>query len=100
MPASLAGDSRGFLQRGQLYLMGGAAGALPSPASIVLFSPGGGAAAAAGGGGGAAGTCSRCPQEGQGFLVPPSPAGDSSGVLQRGQLYLITPALSASMVLL
>src|SRR5262249_27578589 len=52
----------------------------------------------AGGGGGAAGPCRRWPQAGQGFLVPPSRAGASSGFLQRGQLYLMVASCSASMV--
>src|ERR1700678_167187 len=87
MPASLAGDSRGFLQMGQLYLRGGAAGRLSSDANSVLFGLGCGVVAVAGGG--AAGTCKRWPQLGQGFLVPASMEGASKGTLQRGQLYLI-----------
>src|SRR5262249_7661578 len=57
VPPSLAGDSRGFLQFGQLYLMGGA-GLLSSLATIVLARLG---CAATGAGRGAAGTCSRWP---------------------------------------
>ncbi len=97
-PASLAGDSRGFLQAGQLYLIGGAAGLWSSEASIVLFRREGCGAGAAGGG--AAGTCNRCPQAGQGFLTPASMEGASSGAWQRGQLYLIVGPASPSMVLL
>ena len=95
LPASLAGDSRGFLQLGQLYLMGGA-GLLSSLAIIVLLRLG---AVATGAGGGAAGTCKRCPQAGQGFFVPASLASASKGALQRGQLYLMGGAISPIMVL-
>jgi hypothetical protein len=79
-------------------LIGGAGGAASSVVNIVLFRRLGGAAAAAAGGG-TAGTCNRCPQAGQGFLVPASIEGASNGALQRGQLYLIAGVVSPSMVL-
>src|SRR5262249_57282558 len=88
--ASLAGDSSGFLQFGQLYLIGGC-GLLSSVAIIVLFRFD---AAGAGVGAGAAGTCKRCPHSGHGFLISASLAGASNGFLQRGQLNLIGGAVS------
>src|SRR5205823_688529 len=69
VPAWSAGDSSGFLQLGQLYLIGGAGGggAASSLASIVLSRAG---VFAAGSGFAAAGTRCRCVQLGQFFFVP------------------------------
>ena len=96
MPPWSAGASSGFLQFGQLYLIGGrASAALSSLASMVRFR----LADAAGSGFGWVGTWIRCEQLGQFFFVPASLAGASNGVLQRGQLYLIGGDVSPSMVL-
>src|SRR5262249_4132712 len=80
VPPSLAGDSRGFLQFGQLYRMGGCVSA-----SMVLLSCAAGEVAGSGGGG-AAGTCRRWPPAGQGVLEPLSLAGDAGGFFARGWL--------------
>ena len=46
----------------------------------------------------AVGTCRRPPHAGHGFLMPASIAGDSSGSLHRGHLYLTGGSTSPSIV--